>query len=139
MNASKKSRNRSKYTYELSKVITNAIEKGSTMENASKLAGISRPTIYAWKKKYKGFAKRLEKALAIQESNLVSCLYNSDDWRAQAFILERCFPERWGKNRRIEINQSNVELKLSEIKELAFHGIIQNERETDGIHQDDYG
>ena len=131
MNASKKSRNRSKYTYELSQVITKAVEEGSSLENASKLAGISRPTIYAWKKKYKGFAKRLEEALARQEINLVSCIYNSDDWRAQAFLLERRFPDRWSKNRKVEVNRSEVEVNYknqpstasSEMKEKPMESI----------------
>lgn len=139
MNASKKSRNRSKYTYELSQIITKAIEEGSSLENASKLAGISRPTIYAWKKKYKGFAKRLEEALGKQEVNLVSCIYNSDDWRAQAFLLERRFPDRWSKNRKVEVNRSDVESKLSELQELAFLGIIKDEKEDDGFDESDYG
>ena len=139
MNTSKKNRNRSKYTYELSQVVTQAVEEGSSLENASKLAGISRPTIYAWKKKYKGFAKRLEEALAKQEIKLVSCIYNSDDWRAQAFLLERRFPDRWSKNRKVEVNRSDVESKLSELKELAFLGIIQNGKEDDELNQGDYG
>ena len=104
-------------------------EKRSSLENASKLAGISRPTIYAWKKKYKGFAKRLEEALARQEINLVSCIYKSDDWRAQAFLLERRFLDRWSKNRKVEVNRSEVESKLSELQELAFLGIIKDDKD----------
>ena len=76
MNASKKSHNRSKYTFELSQVITKAVEEGSSLENASKCAEISRPMIYTRKKKYKGLAKRLEEALSRQELNLVSYIYS---------------------------------------------------------------
>ena len=124
---SKKSRNRSKYTYELSRVITDAVEKGHSLESASKLAGISRPTIYAWKKKHKRFTKRLDQALSKQEIDLVSQIFNTDDWRAKAWILERRFPDRWSKNKKIEVNRSDVDSKLREIQELAFHGIIETE------------
>ncbi len=139
MKQSKKSRNGSKYTFELSKIITSAIEKGSSFEEASRLAGISRPTIYAWKKKYSGFADRLDQAVARQEISLVNQIIQSDDWRAKAFILERRFPDRWSKNRAIEINRTDVESKLSEIQRLATHGIICSEKASAKIKDEEYG
>lgn len=130
MKQSKKSRNGSKYTFERGKIVTDAVGRGLSFEKASQLAGITRPTIYAWKKKYKGFAERLEQAMAKKEVNLVTKIVNSSDWRAKAFILERRFPSRWSKYKRVRLSRPDIDSKLSEIQRLSSYGIIHYKKDN---------
>jgi transposase len=138
MNHSKRSRNGSKYTFELGKIVTDAVGQGLSFEKASKLAGVTRPTIYAWKKKYKGFAARLDQAVAKKEVNLVSLIANASDWRAKAFILERRFPERWSKHKMVQLEETDIESKLSEIQRLALCGIISSKKIKDQIEGEEH-
>lgn len=101
----------SKISKELMKVIVEAIEEGNYVETAAQLAGVSKPSLYAWLKK--GHAKECD--LCIEFLNAVNqALSKAEDddlknikrhaqrdWRASAWRLERRSPTRWGHKTQI--------------------------------------
>jgi len=73
-------------------------------------AGVAYPTVRQWLARaqedsakgissvYVDFSHTLSRASAEAEVHLASVVANTtDDWRAQAFILERRYRERWGR------------------------------------------
>ena len=61
--------------------------------------------------RYAQFRARLTRARAEGELNLVRKLDDDPDWRAAAFLLERGYRERWGKE---EPQQSSVTITLTD-------------------------
>jgi hypothetical protein len=71
-------------------------------------AGVHYDTFNKWRArgekegsgKYYDFAVKVEEAIAYSEIGLVRQVRSKgdDDWRAAAWMLERRFPETWGKN-----------------------------------------
>lgn len=91
--------------------ILSAIATGSHWKPACEAAGVDYTTVRGWVEKadrdrlagltespYLYFVERLKRAEAEAEVELAKVVAGtSDDWRAQAFILERRYRDRWGK------------------------------------------
>ena len=90
--------------------IIEALRRGSPIKPSCEAAGISYPTLRTWIQRgeddkaagrsteFVEFLDRLTRARAEAEVNLVGKLEADPDWRAAAFILERGYRERWGKD-----------------------------------------
>lgn len=86
-----------------------SLREGNYVPTAAKAAGISRSVFYKWlargksnapeDKPYRELRERVEHARAEGEAALVARIANraTADWRAAAWILERQYPERWGR------------------------------------------
>ena len=96
----------------IKKKICNDISKGTLVENAILRAGICRATWTNWKTRgrkektgiYADFLAAIKKAQADFESiylNEIGVAARSrkahPNWTAAAWLLERCFPERYGR------------------------------------------
>lgn len=90
--------------------ICDLIIEGRTIERAAKLSGVSATSIYRWlalgKKDdsepiYLELVERVKEATECSEFELLQALRiagsDSKNWRAQAWLLERRFPEKYGK------------------------------------------
>lgn len=101
------------FTEEREAKIIDAIRRGLTYKGAAAYAGISYSTFHRWKTDGKSdFNLGVESVLcefwkALQEANgeaqlrFVSNIGDSagkGDWRAAAWMLERRFPDVWGKD-----------------------------------------
>lgn len=99
--------------------IIEAVEAGLTYAIAAQHAGVHVDTFQKWRKKgkadlvadqpetpYAQLVVALQNARATGEVSLVKRIreHGMDDWRANAFLLERRFPERWA--RRDKVNMS---------------------------------
>lgn len=85
-----------------------ALKAGATQELAAMRAGIGVSTFYAWKKKaeegdadFKDFLDVIDAAAAEGAMKALEkiSLAMDDDWKAAAWILERRYPEMYGRQR----------------------------------------
>lgn len=98
----------SKIDPEVTKTVSNLLRAGAMIDAACSSAGISRDTFYEWLKRgrtdksgpYKDFADTIKKALADAENSLVAGIRKAggQQWQALAWLLERRFRERWGRD-----------------------------------------
>ena len=97
----------SKLTPEVQGLIVDGISAGLTYQLSCERAGIFPSTFYAWLERgelqatgrYKEFSEAITRAKADSALRLVSqiTLAAPKDWRAAAFMLERRFPDDYGK------------------------------------------
>lgn len=85
-----------------------ALKAGATQELAAMRAGIGVSTFYAWKKKaeegdadFKDFLDVIDSAAAEGAMKALEKITAAmdDDWKAAAWILERRYPEMYGRQR----------------------------------------
>ena len=101
-----------KLTPEVQKTIVDALAAGVYLETAAAAAGISRETLNEWLRngakykegKQKVFSDAVKKALATTETRLVTTvnLASASQWQAAMALLERRWPQRWGRVERHE-------------------------------------
>lgn len=104
-------------------IICEALANGVTVETAAEIAGIGQSTLYNWLKlgregvaKYKPFADAVEEAIAKSELVLLERIHEASKhtWQAAAWILERRFPERWGRRDRLNVTETSLIARLDE-------------------------
>ena len=89
------------------------IEDGLPLKHAAMLAGISYDTLNRWRKcgepeyapiEFRNFCKALRRSEAVAVQNLVKLVHGAGttDWRAASWMLERRFPEEFGKPVQVE-------------------------------------
>jgi hypothetical protein len=95
----------SKYTPEACKTIIDAIKLGETYKGAAMAAGISERTFYEWREPHPRFSQAIIKATSdMRRANIA---YIADKapkhWQAAAWLLERRFPDEFGR-RSVEVS-----------------------------------
>jgi len=103
-----------KATPERIDTILEGIRAGLTYEVAAKRAGINRSTLAEWRKKgesgddeyFAAFYDGIKKAEAEAEFELLNQIkcagYSPERWQALAWILERRYPDRYGRIDRLK-------------------------------------
>jgi hypothetical protein len=76
--------------------ICKLLAQGHTVATVCEAVGISEWSYYHWQKKPK-FSQATTRAIGESKVFLVEKLRHADDWRAQAFLLERRWPNEYGK------------------------------------------
>jgi transposase len=106
----------SKFSIESQEIICKAIANGSTYAEAAELAGVTYNTLLNWKHrgeqaksgKLFEFFNTLKKAEDQSEAELLSRIVDAGrdpkHWQANAWILERRMPDRWGRKDKIEMS-----------------------------------
>lgn len=106
----------SSLTPDVHRLIVKMLASGNYVETAAAAAGVDRMTIRAWLKRgarekvgrYAKFSRDVGKALGEAEASLLALIataaYGSKQWQAAAWILERKFPQRYG--RRIQVEEA---------------------------------
>jgi transposase len=89
------------------------LRRGMYFESAAALLGIDKGTLYDWLKKgaqdpsgpYGEFHHAVEHAQAEAERHLVGLVFDAGqkDWKAALSILERKFPQQWGRRQHISV------------------------------------
>lgn len=122
----------SKLTPALATAILSAIAKGSHFHPACAAAGVSGTTASRWiesgsrdleaglRSDFAQFVEGLQQACALAETSLGTKIYSQAeiDWRAGAFLLERRFPDRWGKKEQAQ-NITNVVISDALVSQLV--------------------
>jgi transposase len=106
--------NAGKFTKERRERILGALRAGLPIRRAAGFAGISAQTLYNWLERgakapegeYGKFAQAIEQAQAELTQEMLGHITRAaeDDWRASAHVLERRFPDEWGKKERHEVS-----------------------------------
>lgn len=95
----------SKLTPELAEKIANYISTGNYASVVCGLVGIGETTYYNWLEKgsksksgkYREFWESIKKAEAAREAKWIKDIDGDPSWQSKAWLLERRYPERWGK------------------------------------------
>lgn len=97
-----------KLTPRLRKRLLDLIAQGAYVEQAARAVNIAPSTFYAWKERgeageqpYAEFLEALRAREALAETECVGLLRaaGETDWRAVAALMERRWPDRWGRRR----------------------------------------
>ena len=79
---------------------------GMTYSDACNLVGIDYTTFYKWmhgkEPHHLIFQNDMNEAISKGKAKLMLAIYNNDNWQAKAWILERKYPDEFGKKERIE-------------------------------------
>lgn len=126
-----------KDTKEIMDKVLKGIKAGLSYEGACGLARISFNTFNRWRLegekaesgKYWEFLKELRNAEAIAEAEQLKRIKNDPDTKYACWILERRFPDRWGKKE--QIKQEITGESGGPIKFVTFAEHRRND-ETDG-------
>ncbi len=101
---------KSRFADDVQRHIIEMVRKGNHPETAAASAGISRTTLNEWLRKgvagdevYAAFAAAVREAESESEAAAVRTLRSAGTWKAQAWFLERRFPQRWMKREGREI------------------------------------
>jgi len=104
--------------------ICESVRAGNWLETAAQAAGIDRDTLFAWKRKgmadleagrtnsiYGVFVNAVARAEAESEQASLACIQRAgeSDWRAEAWYLERRFPERWMLRQQVTVEEAKVD------------------------------
>jgi transposase len=92
-------RPRTSMTPQVIDTILQHVREGIWPERAARLAGIDAAAMRKHKERHPDFVTELEKAEAQAETNLHGRMLRAmdDNWTAVAWMLERRFPQRYGK------------------------------------------
>lgn len=100
--------------------ILEALENGETQAAAITQGLISPATFYRWRKEDEAFDQEVHEAILRGEIELLQSLQNAgeekSDWRAFAWLLEKRFPESYGRSPALVITRNDS--ALEEIKEV---------------------
>lgn len=106
---------RTKLTIKIQNAICRHLKNGMSVKNSMKMVGIHESTFYGWmsrgEKETKGvyfeFCEAVEKAKAESEKKLVDIIRGAaeqGEWKPAAWMLERRFPDQWGRIDRLDIS-----------------------------------
>src|SRR5439155_15226127 len=81
---------------QLQRKICSLLAQGHTVSAVCGAVGIGERTFYDWLEKRPHFSQVATRAIGQSKIALLDKLRLSDDWRAQAFLLERRWPSEFG-------------------------------------------
>jgi len=100
-----------KLTAALAEEIYAAIRAGAIFADAAAHAGVAQSTFHEWLRKgrrdgardpYRSFVVGLDRALADFKVGALSSIHGADEWQARAWMLERRFPDQFGRRTRVD-------------------------------------
>ena len=90
----------------LQRKICGLLAQGHTASAVCGAVEIGERTFYEWREKHPHFSQAVTRAIGQSKIALVDKVRESDDWRAQAFLLERRWPTEFGKQSCVIIQPS---------------------------------
>ncbi len=112
---------RTKYTPDTVDAICEAIRNGSTQHDAAVMAGVGKTVFYEWYSLKPEFAEAVEKAHADFKQKNVTAIraagiradktgHLSGSWQANAWLLERKYPEEFGQRMTLKLDPEQYEV-----------------------------
>lgn len=95
-----------KYTPEVVEIIKAAVKSGLSPTRAGMLAGLNAQTVSEWRGRFPEFSDAIELARCEGLKERLENIERSGimDWRATAWLVEKTFPEEYGKQAAINIS-----------------------------------
>ena len=93
---------KTKLTPELLDKICELLAAGNYIATVCAVVGIATETYYDWRLKNSEFSCAVEKARAGSETDTLARIRKAGQegiWQADAWFLERSYPDRWGRTR----------------------------------------
>ena len=122
MSESSTNKKRSAKRRQRQEALLDNIRTGMSIEAACSVSGISRATYYRWLEKSGPDGEWTEEveaakdfAEAVQLQRLKENAEAKQDWRGNAWILERRYPDRWGAKREVEVNVNDSSKQADDI------------------------
>jgi transposase len=105
-NSTVKKEYKSKYNQGMLDTLVEILSNGVTITAACGYVGIDRKTYYNWMNKHPEFATAINAVRFQLEARLLARIeeHGKKDWKANAWILERKYPEDWSLKREVELN-----------------------------------
>jgi transposase-like protein len=97
MKRNKKRGRKSLFNARLQRKVCGLLAQGHTISAVCGAVGVGERTFYDWLEKRPHFSQAATRAIGQSKIALLDKLRLSDDWRAQAFLLERRWPSEFGK------------------------------------------
>ncbi len=110
-------------TEELTKKIEGYAALGVPDKAIYEAVGIGHDTFYRWIKQNSEFAKRLNKARSLGQAKLVKLIWDAvpKTWQAAAWLLERRWPNEYGKKETLRHEGSKIISFAEGLKEVDEH------------------
>lgn len=107
-----------KYNASVLKEIATAIETGGSDIDACTMAGISKETFYNWLNEKPDFVDLVTRARTLGKMKRIERITNhaAIDWRADAWYLERRWPEEFAQTLIIKVDPADLAL----LKRMGF-------------------
>lgn len=116
---------------EVKDILLPALKEGMPKTQACALAGISRQALYKWidkgekgEKPYVDIVVTIKKAQAEFVQDRIKGIKKAGDngnWQANAWTLERLFPEDFAKHDKVAFGSEDEEGKFVPVVNLVFH------------------
>jgi hypothetical protein len=117
------------------------IKTGMTIEAAALLAGVARSTYYGYREKDPKFAEAADQASRFAEAvfleRIKQAAMDRVDWKAWAWILEKRFPDDYGKRQELQVNTTSASDGTAEV--LSMMEQIKSLRNTPDSTEDEPG
>jgi len=117
------------------------IKTGMTIEAAALLAGVARSTYYNYREKDPKFAEAADQASRFAEAvfleRIKQAAMDRVDWKAWAWILEKRFPDDYGKRQELQVNTTASSDGTAEV--LSMMEQIKSLRNTPDSTEDESG
>ncbi|WP_413612914.1 hypothetical protein [Bdellovibrio sp. HCB-110] len=116
---------------ELIETIAQAIRVGSYVETAVALAGVSKDSFYRWLRQAESddanemtvkLSDAVKKALAESEKrdlDVIDKAAQEGEWTAAAWRLERKFPNKWGRQSKVQLEHTGMDGGPIEIQSMT--------------------
>ncbi|AFX99943.1 hypothetical protein [Bdellovibrio bacteriovorus] len=120
-----------KLTDQLIETIAQAIRVGSYVETAVALAGVSKDSFYRWLRQAESddstlltvkLSDAVKKALAESEKrdlDVIDKAAQEGEWTAAAWRLERKFPNKWGRQSKVQLEHTGMDGGPIEIQSMT--------------------
>lgn len=105
-------------TDESLEIITDALRTGSSLRGAAAQVGRSAEWLRLWRNDNPEVAEAVEAALADWEAAAVLKINRNDDWKAQAWLLARRFPDDYGDRQRLDVHSYDPKEAANEARRL---------------------
>ena len=117
------------------------IKTGMTIEAAALLAGVARSTYYNYREKDPKFAEAADQASRFAEAvfleRIKQAAMDRVDWKAWAWILEKRFPDDYGKRQELQVNTTSASDGTAEV--LSMMEQIKSLRNTPDSTEEESG
>lgn len=99
-------------------IICDALRAGSSLRGAAAQVGRSDAWLRQWRLDDPEVAEAVELALADWESSTVEKINGNEDWKAQAWLLARRFPDDYGDRQRFDVHSYDSKEAKAEARRL---------------------